>query len=323
MGRWKEKAAVCLMAGAFFIMNVKANTGVYNGKIVDTITKDIKKISQEKKFTQYIQVGYSQVENKELAGIKVGKGEKAILINGAHHGRESMTGMLVYEQAKRMIQMYESGATYQGQRVRDLLDRVAIVFVPIVNPDGVTIAMNKDSKWKANGRGVDLNKNYPTAGATQKTVTKPGALNYAGEKPFSEKETQAIRDLCEQYHFETSIAYHSAGEVIYWWYYQTGQLEKRSIDLVNKVAKATQYKKVSPANSTGGLGMTDWFIQKYKKPAMTIEIGKTVNGKTLSIKEWNAIWDKNKDIPLLLCKDIWDQLPQDIHLTVTQSLNIK
>ncbi|MEM3612415.1 MAG: M14 family zinc carboxypeptidase [Candidatus Bathyarchaeia archaeon] len=60
--------------------------------------------------------------------------------------------------------------------------------------------------------GVDLNRNYNYAWE-QGTSNKRSEL-YKGSKPFSEPETQAIRDLVQQHNFMYAISFHSGMEMI-------------------------------------------------------------------------------------------------------------
>ena len=59
------------------------------------------------------------------------------------------------------------------------------IVVPIVNPWGF------DNKDRRNGRQVDLNRNFDL----NWTLGTPGSNTYGGTAPFSEKESQYIRDL--------------------------------------------------------------------------------------------------------------------------------
>jgi len=64
--------------------------------------------------------------------------------------------------------------------------------------------------------GVDLNRNY--AIAWDRGVSDPSSEVYRGPTPFSEPETQAIRDLVLEHHFTYAISFHSGLEfIIYPW----------------------------------------------------------------------------------------------------------
>jgi len=64
--------------------------------------------------------------------------------------------------------------------------------------------------------GVDLNRNYPVD--WEKAVSDPSSPVYRGPAPFSEPETQAIRNLVLDHNFTHAISFHSGLEfVIYPW----------------------------------------------------------------------------------------------------------
>ena len=264
---------------------------IYSAEISTETNKVLEEIAcNYEEITQLITIGYSTTKQTEIKALQLGKGEKSILINGAHHGREALTTALILNQISYLAEAYVEKRTINGQDVRTVLNTVSIWFVPLVNPDGATIALSSRPEWKANGRGVDLNRNYPTPYATIATKPTPGPSGYAGTEAFSELETQALRDLCKGQDFEAAIAYHSAGEVIYWWYHQTGELYKQSLVIGRMLSYTTQYGLVPISQSKGGRGFTDWFIQSLKKPSFTLEVGKTINGKPLSLMAYDQIW---------------------------------
>lgn len=64
--------------------------------------------------------------------------------------------------------------------------------------------------------GVDLNRNYPVD--WEKADPDPSSPVYRGSAPFSEPETQAIRDLVLDHNFTHAISFHSGLEfIIYPW----------------------------------------------------------------------------------------------------------
>ena len=94
-----------------------------------------------------------------------------------------------------------------------ILNNTTIWFIPMVNPDGVTlqqfglksfpkadhakiIKMNDGSKnfkrWKANGKGVDLNRQYDARWKYLSGGNVPKFKNYKGKSPESAKETKAV-----------------------------------------------------------------------------------------------------------------------------------
>ncbi|MGL4736078.1 MAG: M14 family zinc carboxypeptidase [Cellulosilyticaceae bacterium] len=311
MGKTLTRIVISILMGVLFFSSTIVHAKVINAQSLYTSGISHKtNFALEKLHNTYPEstelktIGVSQVGGKPIQAIKVGKGEKSILINGAHHARETMTTILILDQIEYLAKAYEENMIMNGQNVREILNTVAIWFVPLVNPDGADKAMSSNPSWKANGRGVDLNRNYPTPLGRTKPTRTPGSQGYAGTAPFSESETKALRDLCYEEQFETNIAYHSAGQIIYWWFYQKGEVYNQSVHLARILANITGYALVPSNQSMGGLGFTDWFIQEFNKPGFTPEIGKVANGRPLGWWEYAKIWKDNKDVPLKMCQEI-------------------
>ena len=60
--------------------------------------------------------------------------------------------------------------------------------------------------------GVDLNRNYPVS--WDNGVADPASPVYRGPAPFSEPETQALRDLVVAHNFTLALSFHSGLEII-------------------------------------------------------------------------------------------------------------
>ncbi|MDF2613310.1 MAG: hypothetical protein K0S71_1096 [Clostridia bacterium] len=289
---------VCICGNVFGGEKIFSAEELYTKDLHQNLNTNLEMIHNEyPDFTELKSIGAS-IKGKDIKALKIGTGEKSILINGAHHGREMMTAVLCTQQAKELADKYA-----EDEVIRRKLDTVSVWFVPLTNPDGVLKALTTYPSWKANAGGVDLNRNYPTKGA-KRTVFRPSSKEYHGPQPFSEPETIAIRDFCYEQNFETAIAYHSAGEMVYWWFYQQGECLDKSRSIAKKISSATGYRLVPIAESKGGYGFTDWFIAEFNKPAFTLEIGKTCNGLPLGFWEYKNIWKKNRNIPMLIVEEM-------------------
>jgi g-D-glutamyl-meso-diaminopimelate peptidase len=253
---------------------------------------------------------------RQIFAVRIGNGKKAILLSGAHHGREWMTSMLLMKMA----------ATYAADiEKHPLLEYGAIWIVPMVNPDGVSIQqgdfggipwkdrmdiwrMNRYSfsfkRWKANGRGVDLNRQYPAGWKEVKTdVEHPSYQFYKGASPFSEPETKALARFTLSIKPAVSAAYHSTGQEIFWHYQTSGEQEKRDYCLAKAVADRTGYRLSEPDMNAVGSGFTDWLIRDFKIPAMTIEIGKERENTEVPLHEFEAEWESNRDVGWILLEE--------------------
>lgn len=297
---------------------------VYNApSLYRTQDEMLKALNQKYKGFTEIKIIGKTVQGRDIVAFKVGKGSKSVFINGSHHARENMTTMLILNQIENLCMSYVEGIKYNGKTYKEILDDMAIWFVPNVNPDGVELArsyqiknteikdypvfansLSEKKSFKANARNVDLNRNYDTNWDN----IFDRAKYYPGAKPFSEPETQAIKGFCEEMKFSGTIAYHATGQIIFWHYDQEAKEEARDEQIAKDLKKITGYllvpkwhtltsKGLEPnGGKYSGGGYKDWFVQEFKKPGFTLEVGRT--SCPLSITEYSKIWKDNKNVPI-------------------------
>ncbi|PET77017.1 hypothetical protein CN514_01675 [Bacillus sp. AFS001701] len=272
-------------------------------------------------FTKVETIGKS-VDGRNLYAIKLGTGKTEISINGSHHAREHMTTNVIMEMLDQYASAYEKNTKISGFDVRKTLSQTSIYFVPMVNPDGVmlvqkgassaknpnqVIKLNNGSKnfkaWKANVRGVDLNRQYPAGWNTiSGNKSKPGPDNYKGTKALSEPEAKALYDFTNKHSFKNTVAYHSSGNIIFWHYNQSGTQMARDKAIATKLSKQTGYSLVAPAKGGGG-GYKDWYVAAKKRPGFTIEISPYVGNKPVPNSYFSSIMQKNLPVGLILANE--------------------
>lgn len=145
--------------------------------------------------------------------------EPEVLYDGLHHAREPITIEVLLYFMKYLCQNYgsDSEATY-------LVNNRELWFVPIVNPDGYEHNRDTDSLggglWRKNRRdngngtfGVDINRNYGYNWGYDNSGSSPNGASdtYRGTGPFSEPETQVMRDFVNSREFVIALNYHSYG----------------------------------------------------------------------------------------------------------------
>lgn len=252
-------------------------------------------------------------------GIKLGKGEKNIVMIGAHHGREWLTSLLLMKMADTYGEAYRSDS-----KTTALLDEISIWFIPMLNPDGVTIQQNQldgftplerqqlimmndggenFERWKANGIGIDLNRQYP-AGWDELNQGPPAPYYkfYKGREPFEAKEVIAAKQFVEEINPSIAVSYHTAGREIYW-SYRNGKFRNRDRQLAKKMAGLTGYKLAAPPKEAIGGGFTDWFITYYQRPALTIEICPLVGETNPPLSMLQTEWKRNRQVGLKLAEE--------------------
>ncbi len=250
-------------------------------------------------------IGYSAF-SREIYAVKIGEGRPTGIAQYAIHGREYCVAELAFAH-------YAYG-----------ISRGSCWLLPLVNPDGALLSevglsaaprQNREklftwnnfsedfSLWKANGRGVDLNVNFPARwGEGRKNVRAPASENYIGEAPFSERETLALKEFTEEIRPDYTVSYHTKGEEIYWYFYQPladCAYDKR---LALTLSEATGYPLARATGSVGGY--KDWCIQRYKIPAFTVEAGRDCYAHPLSGEAKRDIIEKNESAIDALSKEV-------------------
>ena len=233
---------------------------------------------------------------RDIFAVKVGEGKPIGIAQYAIHGREYITTELAFAH-------YEVG-----------IGKGSLWILPLVNPDGALLSQTglrsvegagdkarlikwnngEDfSLWKANGRGVDLNVNFPACwGEGAKNSKRVGGENYIGAYPFSERETLALKHFTEEIAPDYTVSYHTKGEEIYWYFYQSRKACIRDFSLAKTLSKATGYPLVFAESSVGGY--KDWCIQHLGIPSFTVEVGKDSFSHPLGGEALADILTKNR-----------------------------
>lgn len=279
---------------------------IYNSKEVYKETQNrLGELNKKYGSITYLFSAGKSVQKRDLSVLKVGNGPKKIFINASHHPREYMGTILTLNQIQYLLEAYEKNSTIDGVNIKNLLDQdISFYFMPLVNPDGVQICINGSPSYYFNANKVDLNHNYDADWF--KSITKTYST---GTKAFSEPETQAIKQLCETIEFDLTIAYHAAGDIIYWYYGQEGSAKARDLVYAELLKATTGYSLVSTKNyKSSTSGFKDWCVQKLNIPSFTLEIG----GKQgiLAPLKWSAyssIWEKNKLVPVRVSSQLLKQ----------------
>ncbi|MFC0272162.1 M14 family metallocarboxypeptidase [Metabacillus herbersteinensis] len=270
-----------------------------------------------------IKIGESEF-GRDLLAVKVGEGQHSILLNGSHHGREWLTTNVLMNMVEEYAAAYQQGNSIGGYST-GILDTVSIWFVPMVNPDGVMIQqkgieqlpflmqevyidMNQGEsdfkRWKANGLGIDLNRQYP-AGWESIKGDQPSAAysHYKGQEPLQAKEARALARFTKKKNPLITASYHTSGHELYWYYYNKLLNLHRDFRLVNHISKVTGYKVSYPSFNAVGGGYSDWFIQEFQRPAITLELSYLVKETSPPLSAFQEEWKRNRAIGLLIADE--------------------
>lgn len=249
-------------------------------------------------FIDYGTIGESLC-GRDIDYLSLGNRDNAVLFVGGVHGMEWLTSLVLLLYLERLSDAYEKNGEISGINIKPYLDEQGIVIVPMLNPDGVEISLHGEdaacayknlvrdvsngntASWQANARGVDINHNFDANWEVVRqkeglsNINGPAPTRYGGPSPLSEPESEAIIKFFENNNFKHLVAFHSQGEEIYW---EFGENTPIQSDFIAKIMAASSGYKVSqPQGLAYGGGLKDMIIDKFRKPAFTIEIGKGKN----------------------------------------------
>lgn len=315
------------------IRKAAGRTGTYNNRtIVQTdhqkysyaeMSADIQKLQEKYHGIVHTSVIGKSEDGRNLYDVVIGntKASKTLLVVANLHAREYMTSELCLDQIEYYLENYYTAR--EGGSWKKTFDKIAVHYVPMANPDGTTIsqfgikgirsaALRKRLRklksgsttiWKANARGVDLNRNYPVRFRKQ---GKRGPMGYSGPKACSESETRAIKKLTDQLRSKKTlrgvISYHAMGSIIFGGSGLGGTLQKNTDRLYYQSRRLTGYASAAGYHSSsGGDGNFLTYIHEVTKvPGITLEVGRyTCPGPA---REYPSVWKCNKMVVIQAAK---------------------
>ena len=289
---------------------------------------DIEKLSNKYSDKMSYSVIGSSHDGRNLYAITLGSpdADKQIIVSAGIHGREYLTPLLVMKQLEFYLYNYET-AEYGGIPFSQIFEEYQFCILPMCNPDGVTLSQfgigairsielkdtiraiyesdksrgyTSDSLdkylhyWKANARGVDLNRNFDTSDWSELAyVSVPSFRNYKGESRLSEPETKAMADYVNSLSNPVlSLAIHSQGKIIY---FDCGQEDAQpSLKLAQSISQLSGYK--IDYESRRDAAFDDWCIMSKGIPSVTVETGDYDVTEPLQLWQFKLIWTATRDL---------------------------
>uniref|UniRef100_V5GRX6 Zinc carboxypeptidase A 1 n=1 Tax=Anoplophora glabripennis TaxID=217634 RepID=V5GRX6_ANOGL len=190
----------------------------------DDITAYLDKLNVEYSNIAQTQIIGKSFEGRDLYLIKISSGgsNKPILfMQAAIHAREWIAPPVALYVINQLVENPENADLYQN---------VDWVIVPVVNPDGYEFSHVDTRLWRKTRTpgticaGTDGNRNFDYHWMVTGASGWQCSQTYAGHSPFSEVETQAIRDyvLANKENIKLFLDIHSYGNwLLYPWGYTT------------------------------------------------------------------------------------------------------
>lgn len=211
----------------------------------------------------------NSVENRPIYMVKISdnpnvdEDEPEILYTGLHHAREPMGMMNLIYYMYYLLENYNT-----NPEVRYLVDNRELYFIPVLNPDGYeynrSTSPNGGGMWRKNRRnnggsfGVDLNRNYgpesywnaPNGGSS----TSPSSDTYRGIAPFSEPETQAVRNFLSSRRIKNALNYHTYSNLLIYPYGALSRETPDSMTFREFASEMTRYNGYTPGTDMQTVG---------------------------------------------------------------------
>ncbi len=231
---------------------------------------------------------------REIPLLLLGRGSARTLYVGAHHASEWLTSRLLLTFLSELLAAHAEKERPFDLDLSFLLSVRTLLFVPMLNPDGVAIQMGADgdplaerrlrmvedgdfTHWQANARGVDLNHNYRTGFSEYKKqeaalgILGGAPTRYSGEGPESEPETAALAGFIRAARPRFLMSLHTQGEEIY---YAGGGVElpgARATAL--RLAGLSGYRVALAEGPAAYGGLADYTTASLGIPSFTVECG--------------------------------------------------
>jgi hypothetical protein len=188
-----------------------------------------------------------------------------------------------------------------------LVDNREFYFVPVNNPDGYEYNRQTDPNgggmWRKNrhGQGIDLNRNwgYMWGYDDNGSSPYPSYETYRGSGPFSEPETQSLREFIDAQHFSIIMNFHTYGNYfLYPWGYINQYTEDQPlfVQIGDSATAENGYADGCPWEllyNTNGES-TDWqYGETVEKPRIfgfVMEIGGDFDGFWPDPSRIPALW---------------------------------
>ena len=253
--------------------------------------------------------------------VVIGQGDRKVIYSASHHANEWITTPVLMKFLEDLAEAVQNNGKLFGVEAQNIVNAATIHIVPMVDPDGVDlvtgaiepgtleyetanrIADNFPSipfpnGWKANLLGVDLNLQYPAGWLQAREIkfgqgfNKPAPRDYVGRAPLNQRESIALAQYTEDIDPALVLAYHTQGKVIYWQFKDYKIPGAR--ELAEEFARLSGYAMEDTPYESSFAGYKDWFIQNWRRPGFTIEVGSGEN--PLPLEQFDEIYKDNLGI---------------------------
>lgn len=255
-------------------------------------------------------------------------------VEAGTHARETVNPLIVMKQIEDYAIDYHQENHIQEFSLSQMLEEVAIHFLPLTNPDGfdlvkfgeasvqtqhgrkllLSVGDDHYTNFKSGISGVDHNRNYPQhyfdmdeniwkniwqLNISTLHATSPSAEFYPGPHPASEPEVKTVMNYILRYDFRNYISFHSRGNVLYWnKYFAPDYYNQRSKTLAQTIQIANGYELMDEDNGLGSGYLSDFTSSETLKPLITVETLPISTDLPTQAHLYPTAYEANRLVPL-------------------------
>lgn len=235
------------------------------------------------KFAKFRVMGESH-DQRMIPVLEIGGGEETIFCISGIRGTEAVLPGLLVKLSEEYCKAYECGWLIEEfYEVKELLDKIRICVIPLLNPDGYEVYQNgwtslrnpiyrqmlrmqgiSEKEFQGNGRGIDIKKNFPTLFCTRTRM---------GREPGSENETKALIHLLQDYRSRGLLSFSEKQKKTIHYCHTSGMIRNRRSSRLARhlqkysVSSGGECKKEKEAGS-----LEQFYAERIKEPSLEIEI---------------------------------------------------
>jgi len=209
----------------------------------------------------------SSLQGRPIVAYRFGQGASHIaFVGGIHQGDEANSTELI-----------NKAIAYYTDKPNEIPGGLTVYFIPNANPDG------RELKQRANARGVDLNRNWPTQDWKSDTFDVTGPVKGGGgAKPFSEPEAEALWKYIQSNDIIAAVFYHAKG----------GDVVDTSATAAGQRYATTLARTL--AYATGYIYLDSWPFYDISGDATDFLNSKGIYSVTVELSTYNEMdWSQN------------------------------
>lgn len=257
-------------------------------------------------FLKVENVGKS-VAGREIPALMIGSGVEYTLFVSGDDPTNRIGVLILLCFAEELCDKILNGKELCGINIRKALFGRGVIFMPLINPDGLEINMRGEcgggylgaklsricggdfSKWRSNLRGVEISRNLPFEFEKRREeerslhICGPSFKGFSGYKALSEPETSAVIDICRNNNIRQLINLSGYGQTIA--YSGKPFVPTHSVKMAEVMTAVSSFK-IEPPIAKNNIEINDWFTYEFGRPGLSVRVGDSNIPEVFELHYW-------------------------------------